>query len=162
MMVINNIGSIRLTFGGDSGDETETFLIVVFSASNFFGRLAFGFLSDRLYVLELVLLTSLQPTRVAPFFLAEQCLWNNVTCSLAVFLVSQHHYELHYGSWNRHCLWRNVCNSPNTCQYILWDCTFRCQLWRFVQLVSTVLKHSLLVSYGIRVFWVWIHVRRNL
>jgi len=47
MMVINNIGSIRLTFGGDSGDETQTFLIVAFSTCNFLGRLAFGFLSDR-------------------------------------------------------------------------------------------------------------------
>lgn len=47
-MVINNIGSIRLTFGGDSGDETQTFLVVAFSACNFLGRLSFGFLSDRL------------------------------------------------------------------------------------------------------------------
>lgn len=48
LMVINNIGSIRLTFGGTEGDVTQTSLVITLSVCNFVGRLLFGYLSDRL------------------------------------------------------------------------------------------------------------------
>lgn len=49
LMVINNLGSIYLTFeGSEAGDFKQSSLVTVLSLSNFSGRIVFGLLSDRL------------------------------------------------------------------------------------------------------------------
>eukprot|EP01119_Soliformovum_irregulare_P025551 TRINITY_DN949_c1_g2_i3.p1 TRINITY_DN949_c1_g2~~TRINITY_DN949_c1_g2_i3.p1 ORF type:complete len:342 (-),score=100.95 TRINITY_DN949_c1_g2_i3:674-1699(-) len=48
LMVINNIGSVRLTLGGKKGDSLQNISVILLSLFSFFGRLTFGFLSDRL------------------------------------------------------------------------------------------------------------------
>jgi len=51
-MVIYSIGTVYLTFEEtDSKDSTMGILVSLLSLCNFFGRLLFGLLSDRLYVL---------------------------------------------------------------------------------------------------------------
>jgi hypothetical protein len=47
-MVINNIGNIRLTFGGKTGDFEGSMLVGALSICNFIGRITFGLLSDKL------------------------------------------------------------------------------------------------------------------
>lgn len=45
-MVINNIGSLRLTFGGTEGDNTQIAMVTLLSVCGFVGRIGFGWLSD--------------------------------------------------------------------------------------------------------------------
>jgi hypothetical protein len=48
---MNNIGDVHLSFGGKEGDKFLSILIGLLSLSSFLGRLVFGAISDRLYVL---------------------------------------------------------------------------------------------------------------